>query len=102
MVRPSVSHFSSTALHLVADDYFLFNPDLYEDKHKQQHSNFLMTPYKYYANFVDLPSTDLFANSYIAVVTFFPERPFARSINRYLDYVQIAAGTEGRNYILVE
>ena len=102
MVRPSVSHFSSTALHLVADDYFLFNPDLYEDKHKQQHSNFLMTPYKYYANFVDLPSTDLFANSYIAGVTFFSGCPFAKSLNRNFHYVQIAVGTEGQNYILVE
>ena len=71
MIRPSVSRFPSTALHLVANDYFLFNPDLYEDKHKQQHSNFLMTPYQYYSKFVDLLSTDLFANSCIAGVTVF-------------------------------
>ena len=86
----------------MANDYFLFNPDLYEDKHKQQHSNFLMTPSRYYANFVDLPSTDLFTNSCIAGVTFISECPFAKSINKYFDYVQIAAATEGRNYILVE
>ena len=71
MIRPSVSRFSSTALNLVADDYFLFNPDLHEDKHKQQHSNFLMTPYKYYSRSVDLSRTDLFANSCIAGVTLF-------------------------------
>ncbi len=71
MISPSVSRFSSTALHFVADDYFLFNPDLYEDKHKQQHSNFLMTPYKYYSRFVDRLSTDIFANSCIAGVSFF-------------------------------
>ena len=61
-----------------------------------------MTPYKYYANFVDLPNTDVLANSYIAGVTYFSKCPFAKSINRYLAFVQIAAGMEGRNYILVE
>lgn len=34
MIRQSVSRFSSTALHPLANDYLLFNPDLYEDKHK--------------------------------------------------------------------
>ena len=71
MIRPSVSRFPSTALPFVADDYLLFNPDLYEDKHKQQHSNFLMTPYKYYSKFVDLLSIDLFANGGITGVTVF-------------------------------
>ena len=58
-------------LDLLADDYFLFNPDFHEDKNKQQHSNFLMTPCKYTSIFVNLSSTDLFADSCIAGLTFF-------------------------------
>ena len=70
-LTPSVRHPCSNMLDLLADDYFLFNPDLHEDKNKQQHSNFLMTPYKYTTIFVNLSSTVLFANNYIAGLTFF-------------------------------
>lgn len=59
-------------LDLLADDYFLFNPDLDEDKNIQQHSNFLMTPCKYTSRFVKLLSTDRSANSCIAGLFFVP------------------------------
>ena len=72
MIRPSVSCLSSNTLELLADDYFLFNPDLHEDKNRQQHSNFLMTPCKYTSKSANLSSTDLFANSGIAGLCFSP------------------------------